>query len=214
VSVGVQVLITRDDFTPALKAQLEALQPRAIAKEVGEALVTTTQKHLRANGTNKRGWRTTNFWSRAARSTSWTATDEGTVISINQIGVRQRFFGGRIAPVNAKALTIPISASAYGKTSKDFPDAFLIRTPKGAYIVRYGGSFTATGKFSQRKRTITNYGKKQDKAKATLEFLFKLVGSVTQKEDRTVLPHFMTYRQVVFQQLERIVARGGKAGAN
>lgn len=196
MSVGVSVTITRDDFSPALKAQLEQLQPRAIAKEVGEALVKTTQTHLRANGRNKRGWPSTNFWSRAARATSWAATDEGTIISINQIGVRQRFYGGVIRAVTAKFLTIPIARQAYGKTASDFPGAFLIRTPKGAYIVQYAGGTTAKGKF-----------KKQN---STLEFLFKLKRSVTQKEDRTVLPHFMTYRQVVFQQLERIVARGGR----
>jgi hypothetical protein len=207
MSVGVQVTILRDDVTPALQAKLAQLQPRAIAAEVGEALTITTQNHLRANGTNKRGWRSTGFWARAARSTSWTATNDGVTISINQIGVRQRFYGGEIRAVEAKFLTIPISASAYGKTSKDFPDAFLIRTAKGAYIVRYGGTITATGKLSEKKRTITNYGKKQTKAKATLEFLFKLVRSVNQKEDRTVLPHFMTYRQVLFNQLEKIVAR-------
>jgi len=196
MSIGVQVTISRDDVSPALKAQLEQLQPRAIAKEVGEALVTTTQKHLRANGRNKRGWPSTNFWPRAARSTSWTATDDGVVISINQVGVRQRFFGGVIAPVKAKALTIPISSQAYGKTVKDFPGAFMIKTPKGAYIVQYAGGNTAKGKF-----------KKQN---ATLEFLFKLMRSVTQQEDRSVIPDFVTYRQVVFRQLEAIVARGGR----
>jgi hypothetical protein len=196
MSVGITVTIARDDFTPALKAQLAALQPRAIAKEVGEALTTTTQRHLRANGTNKRGWKSTGFWARAARSTTWTATDDGVMISINQIGVRQRFYGGVISAVRAKFLTIPISRQAYGQTAADFPGSFLIKTPKGAYLVQYAGGNTAKGRF-----------KKQN---ATLEFLFKLVRSVNQKEDRTVLPHFMTYRKVIFEQLERIVARGGK----
>ena len=198
MSVGIEINI-KDGATPRINALLESVRPQALQKEVGEASVKLTTGHLRANGTNKRGWKSTNFWSRAARATSWTATEDGVTISINQIGVRQRFYGGTISAVNAKALTIPIASQAYGKTAADFPGAFLIRTPKGAYIVQYAGGNTTKGRFKKQA--------------ATLEFLFVLKKSVTQKEDRSVIPSMEQYGATALQQIERIIARqtGGKS---
>ena len=209
MSVGVQVVILRDDVTPALQAKLAQLQPRALAAEVGEALTITTQNHLRANGTNKRGWRSTGFWASAAKSTSWAATDDGVVISINKQGVRQRVFGGRIsAPgktanaTGAQWLTIPITPEAYGKTSKDFAPTFIVKTPKGAYVCTTSGG---GGKFYLQKNKDGSTSR--TKGATAIKFLFKLVKSVNQKADPSVIPHFMTYRQVLFNQLEKIVAR-------
>lgn len=208
MSAAIPILITRDQATPALLALLDRLQPANVAKEVGEACLVLTQKHLLANGRNKRGWPSTNFWSRAAKATSWAVVGNGALISINQIGVRQRYYGGPIRPVNKKALTIPIASQAYGKTVKDFPGAFLLKTKKGWYIVRYGGAVSKTGRgvnFGSRKTTLG--GKRQKAKSATLEFLFKLSFGVNQQEDRTIIPDAVTYRKTTFSQIDRIIAR-------
>ena len=46
---------------------------------------------------------------------------------------RQLYKGGRIDPVNAKALTIPIAPEAKGKRAKDFPGLF--RLPNTPFLV-------------------------------------------------------------------------------
>lgn len=47
-------------------------------------------------------------------------------------------YGGIIRPIRAKALTIPVHPSARGKAAGDFPDLFLLRTSKGAFLMRGG----------------------------------------------------------------------------
>lgn len=47
-------------------------------------------------------------------------------------------YGGIIRPVRAKALTIPVHPSAKGKAAGSFPDLFLLRTSKGAFLMRGG----------------------------------------------------------------------------
>jgi len=41
-------------------------------------------------------------------------------VGVNQVGVRQRYFGGPILPVKAQMLTIPACPEAYGKTAGEF----------------------------------------------------------------------------------------------
>jgi hypothetical protein len=65
MSVAVNMRV-KDFATPAVQAMIADLQPARLLKPVGEDLTRLTQRHLLANGKNKRGWPTTNFWARAA----------------------------------------------------------------------------------------------------------------------------------------------------
>ncbi len=171
-------------------------------------LTTFVKRHLLANGTNKRSWPTTNFWADAARGTSWQPVDTGgkdvaIVISINKIGVRQRWKGGVIAPVRASALAIPISPVSYGHVPKDFPGLFLLKTKKGAYLVTRGETITKASKFAVKGRKAG--GNKSRQLKADLIFLFKLVGSVTQKPDPSCIPTGDQLAEVGLAILERAI---------
>jgi len=170
-----------------------SLTPGRLSAAVGPACANLTRAHLRDLGQNKRGWPTTNFWARAAKATSWRRVPEGTVVSINQIGVRQRFFGGPISPVNAKALTIPISPVAYGHVASDFPGIFALKTPKGTYLVQKDE--TEGMKKRERAKAIRGMGGNWKRREAgTLHFLFKLVSSVLQGPNPGVLPDMDEYR--------------------
>lgn len=192
MSVAVEVKVS-DAAAPAIQKAIQAMQPGALQKRVGPACAGVTRSWLRGRPSNKRGWPTTNFYQRASKATTWSATEDGVVISINQIGIRQRYHGGPIRPVTAKALTIPISSQAYGKRASDFPGAFMIKTPKGSYIVQYSGGNTPKGRFKKQA--------------ATLEFLFKLSLGVNQKPDPTVLPaddvYYTTAHQAIKEGLNR-----------
>lgn len=190
----------QDRAMPALQRQMAALAPEKVGKVVGPAERVAVRDHLKKNPRNKKGWPSTGFWEDAARGTDWELVPDGVVIRINKLGVRQRYYGGTIRAVEAKFLTIPISSQAYGKTVADFPGSFLITTPKGAYIVQYAGGNTPKGKF-----------KKQN---ATLEFLFKLKRSVTQQENRSIIPDATVLAAVAIATLEEYFRKVKTGGAS
>lgn len=203
MSAGISVNVVLDQGGPALDDLKAKLNPERLAKSVGPACAKVTRGWLRSLPSNKRGWPTTNFWQRAARSTSWSVVDGGALVSVNQIGVRQRYHGGPISPVKKRALTIPISPKAYGKTASDFPDAFLLKTKKGAFIVQHGEQVSEkSGKVKSRK----GRGFAAKRVTAFLEFLFKLSGGVFQKPDPGVLPAEDVYVVTAHQAIREAIA--------
>jgi hypothetical protein len=131
---------------------------------VGPALERQIKKHLLALPHNKKGWRPQNFYKQAAAATSWSRVSGGVLERIEKQGMRQRYQGGTIKPVNAESLAFPINEDAYGKVPSDFPDLFRI---KGKPLLA---------------RTI---GKGKN---ARLQVLFRLSKGVTQEGDRNVIP--------------------------
>lgn len=190
----------QDRASETLRKQLAELEPEKIGKVIGPKLRETFRDHLKRNPRNKKGWPSTGFWEDAARAVTWTSDANSVTISINKLGVRQRYYGGVISAVKAKFLTIPISSQAYGKTVADFPGSFLITTPKGAYIVQYSGGNTAKGNFRKQH--------------STLEFLFKLKRSVSQEENRSIIPDATVLAAVAIAQMEehfrKVKTGGGK----
>lgn len=191
MSVAIEIKVN-DKATPAVGRLVDRMTPAKLAARVGPAAAQLTRGYLRGLPSNQRGWPTTNFYQRASRATTWTATDGGVTISINQIGFRQRYHGGPIKPVKAKFLTIPIASQAYGKTASDFPGSFIIKTPKGAYIVQYGG-------------TVSKTGRGINKNNASLEFLFKLSAGVNQRGNPNIIPSADAYYTVIHQAIKEAV---------
>jgi hypothetical protein len=128
-----------------------------------------------------------NFWAGAARSTNWQVVPEGVLISVNQIGVRQRYQGGPIRPVNAKALAIPVAEEAYGKVPADFGDQLQL------IIIKGKGAWLALKSYEQRPQD-KQHGRHQAQGpglstvRERLKFLFRLSAGVDQEPDRSVLP--------------------------
>ncbi|MEI8289803.1 MAG: hypothetical protein WCH99_10045 [Verrucomicrobiota bacterium] len=203
MSLAFKVDVT-DHATPAIEAKLAQCSPARLRAIVGPACARHVRSHLLGNGTNKRGWPSTHFWADAARSTSWFANagDQLVIISVNKIGVRQRYYGGRIAPVKAKALAIPISPVSYGHVPSDFTGLFLLKTKKGAYLCDRGEQVSEkTGRLGRRQVG----GNKSRQLKSNLVFLFKLAGSVTQAADPSVVPSADELMQVAMSRIEEAV---------
>lgn len=189
----------QDRATPAIKQMVARLSPPQLAATTGPELRKSFYDHIRQLPRNKKGWPSTGFWEDAARGTTWVANADGSVtIAVNKIGFRQRYHGGVISAVKRDYLTIPISPEAYGKSAADFHGAFLLRTKKGAYLVRYAGGNTAKGRF-----------KKQN---STLEFLFKLKRSVRQDEMPHIIPDATTLHAVAFAAIEERFRAPAAAG--
>jgi hypothetical protein len=180
--------------TPALNAKLAKIDPDHLAAKIRGPLEEFWRDRLKSLGTNKRGWPSTKFYERAARSVVAQRTEGGVMLIANQLGLRQRWKGGTISPVHAKALTIPISPVSYGKVPKDFPDLFLLKTLKGAYLVQHGEQVS-----EKTGRTIglkNGGGNSARRLRGALNFLFKLVGSVEQEGDDRVVPTNAEFSEV------------------
>jgi len=101
----------------------------AVAAEVARLL----QRHLRMrDDTNAhrypQGGRRSHFWRKAAQAVSFTASPEEIAVTVAHQGVRLRYAGAPqgIRPVNAKALAIPASGMAYGRSPREFDDLRLV----------------------------------------------------------------------------------------
>ncbi len=175
----------QDNASPFLQRKIAVLSPVRLAKIIGPRCRDAVRKHLLANGKNKYGWPSTGFWLKAERSVQLSDNGDGSIsISINKIGVAQRYYGGPINAIHAKALTIPICAKAYGKTAADFPNAFLVKTLKGAYLAE-------------------SFGKGRN---AQTVFLFRLTPRVDQPADHTVIPNNAELAQVAIKAITEATA--------
>lgn len=125
MSIAMKFDLVRDTARPALRELEGAVSPKRIAGELGPRLTKLVQGNFLKQPRNKNDWPTTNFYPRAAKATNWQADDQALHIIVNQIGIRQRFYGGEIKPVNAKALTFPAAPDAYGKRASEFSNLVI-----------------------------------------------------------------------------------------
>ena len=183
-----QPILIEDRATPAIAARIAALQPAYLSARIGPACADLTRRHIAALGKNKRGWPSTGFNEGASDSTRWEGAADGTHIRVRKIGARQRRYGGHIAPVHARALTIPISPVAYGHTASEFPGLFLLKAKGGAYLVQHGQKMGGESYRSWVKRKKTMGGNARRRIQAMLQFLFKLSGGVDQEPNPDFIP--------------------------
>jgi hypothetical protein len=106
--------------------------------------------------------------ARAVEASPVSAEGATATLTINHPGLARAFHDIRIVPVNAKALTIPVDAIAYNRSPRQFGNQLFVWKSKTT-----GNAFLA-----QRQ---------EDKSAKPL-LLYLLVRSVTQKQDRSLLP--------------------------
>ena len=193
MSTPVDIKVISDTASPFLADLLVKYTPARAAARVGPALQKLFMTHLAALGGNSRGWPSTRFYEKFARNVRWLPMANGVTIAIlpavvngRTVGLAQRVYGGTITPQTAKALAIPISPVSYGRVPSDFTGLFLLKTPKGAYLVQSGEQVS-----EKSGRTVglrRGGGNASRRIRASLIFLFKLQASVTQSGDPDVLP--------------------------
>lgn len=157
-----------DNIGPTLKAIVASLGKDLAARQVNAAVgrqaAQLTRDHLYALANHRhRGNVGQNFYGDAADSVSNQDLGDSVLIRIDKTGIAQRYHGGRIEPVNAKHLWIPIPGSpAEGRVPRefDFDELTIIISPLTGKGVAMRGD----------------------------EVLFALVKSVQQDADPTVLP--------------------------
>ena len=210
MSIGLAIQIN-DYATPGIDAKLQRTEPKRVAEICRPRAEAFWRDRLKSLGPNKRGWPTTKFYERAADSVTGRVEGDALVLTADHQGLRQRWQGGVITPRRAGALTIPISPISYGKSAHEFPDLFLIKTVKGAYLVRYTNTVTANGgtKFAHAEdRRVASRRKKRglvSRAKSTLEFLFKLSKGVKQDGNPDVVPTNDEFAEVLLPRIEEAI---------
>lgn len=143
-----------------------------IIKEHFEHLANDSAHHKTARSL---GAEPTGLYEEAARGTQQPQLEpSGVSISINQVAIAQRYFGGRITPVNAKFLAIPARTETYGKRPRQFKNLrpIIFASGAGALVERDASISRGRGKGSEIGGGV----------------YFWLVKSVTQPADPSVLP--------------------------
>ena len=194
MSIGARVTTEVDTATPWLAGLPSRITTHEMAAQLGPGCARLMQRHFRAQGANKRGWPSTEFWSRAADATNWIegGGEGGGFVDIdcNQIGIRQQIYGGDIRPVNAKALTIPAAPEAYGKTAGEFSNlefGFLFDPQTGTMRPCLKETQSTAIKIGRAKKDGSRTVKGVSSSLGN-KAMFWLCGVVTQKPHPDVVP--------------------------
>src|SRR5260370_31538129 len=119
----------RDGALPAVEGELGELQRAGVKPAIGRAVLGLVQQHflrLNASRANPLGGPRSNFYAQAARSTRYDVLTDGVLVSVSQVGIRQRREGGEIVPRNVKYLTIPAIAEAFGRRAAEFDNLVIM----------------------------------------------------------------------------------------
>lgn len=157
----------------AIKRFADRYGVKRMRSVVGPRLTRMVQRNYLSLGTNQRGFPSTHFWARAAKSTTWYDLPDGVLIRTDMIGPKQRLYGGPIRTVNKKSLAYPIDADSYGKVPSDFGDELFPIRAKG------NANQSGAGFLARRIGTGKN---------ARIQVLFKLSKGVNQQPNDKVIP--------------------------
>lgn len=205
VSFGLNISI-HDRATPELQRMLTALDPDKLKPEIGRSVVNQLKTHfynLNSTRANELGGRRTQFYSQAAKSTQYQTQEDGVLVSVNHVGIRQRLQGGPIKPVKTKYLTIPALAEAYGKRAREFDNLRFIPTRRGGMLV-------------EADATRVSFGKRGAKSKGEVggRVFYWLVPSVFQEPDPSVVPAEQAIEATALQQVRKAFDRAMRRGSS
>lgn len=202
--VAIQIVTLRDEANPALARLRHGIRPQALFPIIGRSATNTIREHLfglNATRPNALGGARTNFYAGAARSTQFQIVGDAVVVSINHVGIAQRYFGGTIRPKVAKFLTIPVHPRAYGKRAREF-DLELVFGRGGVPIALATKASLVTIIRQTRTGTVTRkLGGRRG------EIMYRLVKQVTQAADPSVLPHEGLIETRVQRDIESYINR-------
>lgn len=164
-----------ESYKPALQRLWLDLHSEASSNRIGRDVVALVQNHFRELPSNERKFPSTHFWQRAAEATSYRVEEDNVVVSVDQVGIRQRYLGGDIKAISGKYLTIPAIAWTYGHSASEFDDLKVVR---GHFITYWGRDVSLA--------LVPSHWREDMFKPATVYFW--LVQSVTQGPNSNVLP--------------------------
>lgn len=194
----------KDSVSALVRAWGNELQPAQLHPHIARAEERLFQDHIAALPPNQLG-RSTSFWAKSVRATHAEPTDTGCVVSINQLGFRQRYYGGEIKPVNKKFLAIPARGEFYGARAREFTNLrfVLFKSGTAALVIDEGGS-----------EKINSLGSTRSAAGKTSAGMvaFWLVKSVNQKPDPNIIPTDEQITQTALDTARMALTRARERG--
>lgn len=182
----------RGNAPESVQALKAGLAPAQLNPIVGRAARNVYREHLfglNDQRPNALGGARTNFYAGAARATQFRVEGDHVIVSINQVGIALRYFGGTVKPVVKKYLTIPAIPEAHGKRASEFTGLHFSveKNPK------FGGALMPClvegARSLLRTRRVKGSPKVFFAGEQQRRVVFWLVRSATFKPDPTVLPY-------------------------
>lgn len=172
MSVSISITI-KDQATPEVLRFIAGLNNRApLNRMIGNRVKNSIREHLQRRSLqvrNKFGAPSSGFWAKAARNVATAPLEvgnEAVSISLEHPGIARAFGPVTIRPkAPRKFLAIPLNAAAYNRRAYRMSDLFA-RFKPGA----------TKGVLSRRNKD------------GSIENMYALVPSVTQSQDRSILP--------------------------
>ena len=97
--VTVEVRITKDTATPALRELREGLDPENLMPIFGRSVANAVQANfddLESSRPNKLGGERQHYYSGARSATTFTTSGDTATVMIAQVGMRLRYYGGTV----------------------------------------------------------------------------------------------------------------------
>jgi hypothetical protein len=191
----------QDNATRRFVASVGALGRRQLHQAMGEEVQVLTADYLRRLAGSKHdtaealGATPTGFLGTAAEKVAspgaLTADSSAATLTIDHPGMTRAFGPVTISPRNAKSLAIPVHAIAYGQRARFLWTQLSLFIPKGCNFIAMKGP--------DGKSIIP---------------LYILVRSLTQKQDRTLLPSDEEFEEAAKMGADREIraalTRGGR----
>jgi hypothetical protein len=201
MSLGVQIDIS-DRATPQVAAIHDELGRAEVRKVMGRAVAQVLKDHFYGlasdaqhhSSADSLGANRTGFYERAAKAVQQpNIENDGFTVSINQVGIAQRLFGGTIEPTTTQWLAIPARTESYGRRPREFDNLKFILFPSGSAALVADSAHSVAGEgFSDKVRGGTGVRGARGAARQIPHseglVYFWLVKKVVQQADPTVLP--------------------------
>lgn len=191
-----------DTATPRLRSLMGALQGagrRDLHAAMGVEVQNLTYQHVstlagsRHDTANRLGAAPSNHLAQAAEKiaapTALSADSNAATLTINHVGMIRALRDVTIVPREAKALAIPVNAIAYNRRPAQIWAELNLFIPKGKNVIAMSD------------------GKK-------ITVLYVLVRSVTQKQDRTLLPSDNEFSAAAAVGAKTFISDSLKKGGN
>lgn len=165
--------------------------PLGLHTAIGKAVANEVKDHLQKldnSRANKLGGKRSHFYWNAAQTVTSTPTTDGAEVSIDYLGLRQRWQGGTITAQNAHYLTIPARSESYGVPAREFPKKLkFVSFRSGAKALVIDDEGEAVDSIDEAGNVSIKRGKRRRMKTAGL-VEYWLVPSVYQAPDPSVLP--------------------------
>jgi len=214
----------RDGASPAVQSILDGLSDRSGMHEaIGEEVRTLVRDYLtnvtgaRHDTAERLGATPSGHWSQAAETLDMTADDEAATVSIHDPAAGRALHDVTITPgPGKKFLTIPAIAEAYNQRAYQIPGLVAITSgDKGVLMMPNRASDGDRTLYASRKyKTDKSYSSQIIEGSQRGTVWYYLVSSVTQIQDRTLLPSDQALLQAAMQgarnYLDYLLFRGSQ----